>query len=347
MRWIVRIGGQPSEAPTTTAVSPVVTSVEVLGNGGLLHTPGGQLIVVRGAEFGAIDDAAYVGTGHNQVDAVVYGAWDEVSSAWSRVYVASNCSILESFAVIVCRAAAGVGTSLRFKITISGVASVVSPLQVVISYAPPSITAVAPASVATSGGRVTLTVADMGGPGDAKLILFDGRRVENPSTLSDAMIQFDAPPGQGVNHIVTITVMGQVSAPASVGYAGPSMSSLMWLSGSAASIISLRILGANFGACCYLRLCACTGGVPAVFVSNNATVERCEVVALMDTSIDCQTRMMLGDIWVESAGTRSNSLEYIYGVLRTHPSISTVSARNIANPALRGTLLLWVSCWGR
>ena len=71
---------------------------------------------------------------------------------------ASACEVTEDDAEIVCVASPGVGTGLRWRVTVGNQMSPLSPLGAgTISYSPPVLSAVTPAlGVPTQGGLLTI-----------------------------------------------------------------------------------------------------------------------------------------------------------------------------------------------
>lgn len=280
-RWIVNIGGQKSETPTTSTTAPAITSVVLNGP---MNTDGGTEVFIIGENFGAVHDPAYLGFNYDQVDSVTYGVY-ESSTSWVRSYNAVGCRVNVSYTVVRCLTAGGAGTNLRWAISIAGLSSTTS--SVTTSYEPPvAIAVVIDSGVGkpTAGGvRATLSGHNFGGPADLQVIHFDGVVILNPSFISEASFQFTVPAGGGSHHNVSITVRGQLSNNATFAYDAPALpatGALKYISGSYGGDIRISVTGTSFGLCCFLasrnlgsgRLCLCQGGPTVILLMSTEGV---------------------------------------------------------------------------
>jgi hypothetical protein len=180
--WLLTIGNQTSQSPTTSFAAPTVTSVRVaylwVGGSRLqstdpvtdlsrLSTEGGDVLLVNGTNLGPGDPRPLV-------DAVWYG------SGGIRYNLAS-CAVLVPHTQLRCLSSPGVGSGHRLSISVMYQASSMS--SDVLAYREPTLTAVFPAVVGTSGGVVTLNGTDFGPSGSAISVLCNGEPLPTSVTL--------------------------------------------------------------------------------------------------------------------------------------------------------------------
>ena len=80
-------------------------------------TKGGQDVIILGTDFGGVNEAV----GARKVSAT-YGQWDPAANVgaggWATRYEATACTVVEPNTRIKCTTAAGVGSNLRWTVTV-------------------------------------------------------------------------------------------------------------------------------------------------------------------------------------------------------------------------------------
>ncbi|MFY7873630.1 MAG: IPT/TIG domain-containing protein, partial [Limnohabitans sp.] len=159
--WVLTIGNQTSQSPTTSYKAPTITSLrmsQVLVSDVLvaasspvtsltsLATEGGEVIVLNGTDLGP-------SANRTLVNAVSFGGG-------SYSYSLQNCTFLIAHQQLQCVTPAGVGSGFRAQVTVMYQSSGQS--SDVLSYRAPSILVVSPSAIPTSGATVTLNGTSFG-----------------------------------------------------------------------------------------------------------------------------------------------------------------------------------------
>lgn len=277
LRWVVNIDGLLSVTPTTSYAIPEITDVRILNESDvnlpydpshpsvLAGTVGGQQIVIRGNNFGPVNEPL------PQVDAVLYGPRVPVFSSMSGAisgytlttatsFTATGCTVVVDHVEVRCNTTAGVGKDLFWQIRVRGQDSVLS--AVTTAYAPPFVHNVkSPSNTAsgpTAGGvQIMINGGNFGRQGDSPVVFF-GRSLTTQiargsiSPVTHEEVRFSLPPGHGASVPVRVVVGGQSSnVDSSFSYAEPVVASVAYVSGFQGSDISISVSGSNFGQCCY------------------------------------------------------------------------------------------------
>jgi hypothetical protein len=224
--WVLTIGNQTSQSPTTSYKAPTITSLrmsQVLVSDVLvaasspvtsltsLATEGGEVIVLNGTDLGP-------SANRTLVNAVSFGGG-------SFSYSLQNCTFLIAHQQLQCVTPAGVGSGFRAQVTVMYQSSGQS--SDVLSYRAPSISVVSPSVIPTSGATVTLNGTSFGAAPEQISLFVNG--VSSPVSLAVAhrSLQFriDNPTGTA-SFSVQAVVGGQTSNSVSVSVGGPAVSTV-------------------------------------------------------------------------------------------------------------------------
>ncbi|MFM2241876.1 MAG: hypothetical protein RLZ97_731, partial [Verrucomicrobiota bacterium] len=206
----VTVSGQTSNAATFNYLPPAISSFTPA----TFPTSGGTSLTLVGSNFG-LNPTVTSGTTNFPVT--------------SRTH--SN---------IVCTVPAGQGSSVPVTVTTAGQTS----NSTSISYAPPAITSITPATGPTAGGSlITLTGSNFG---TAPSVTMDSTGI---SILSNTHTQvvFALPAGQGTNKAVRLNAGSQQSAAVLFSYNAPQITSITADSYPTSGGTTLTITGSNFG----------------------------------------------------------------------------------------------------
>lgn len=281
--WIVEVGHQASETPTTSYGKPTITHVQ---GANAARTEGGQVVTINGTNLGSLEESP------GSIDSVTYGRLDMNRLLW---YKAVDCKVVDAHVAIQCRTAPGVGTEMRWAVTIQGQTSELA--DDVTEYGAPRIDSVqlvqASSGWPTKGDvRVTVRGANFGGAGDARKVSFGSQFPELGSVVyvGHGELQFTLPAGNGVQKPVSIEVANQVSNVVLIDYDRPVITGMQHVSGSPPDAIVMDIFGANFG--CVLA--ASVGG----------WVGGCRCVGwAVSTDMGCMCRLLLAEPAASSASS--------------------------------------------
>jgi hypothetical protein len=215
-----------SGAPVPIAV---ISSID---GGTDMPTAGGTTVTLHGLNLGAIGDTV----------SATYSFAGDVD-----VYTAVNCTVTTAGTTIMCTTAPGVGAGLVWTVTTTA-GSVSDASTAVVSYAPPSVTAVTTGSMATAGGDAFVLVGSNFGPVAQTVSATYGPYTTSCLvTIADTVITCTTVPGVGGGHNIVVSVGGQDSAETGpISYAAPAVSAI---SGALTSSGGDEILlyGTNFG----------------------------------------------------------------------------------------------------
>lgn len=206
----VTVSGQTSNAATFNYLPPAISSFTPA----TFPTSGGTSLTLVGSNFG-LNPTVTSGTTNFPVT--------------SRTH--SN---------IVCTVPAGQGSSVPVTVTTAGQTS----NSTSISYVPPAITSITPATGPTAGGSlITLTGSNFG---TAPSVTMDSTGI---SILSNTHTQvvFALPAGQGTNKAVRLNAGSQQSAAVLFSYNAPQINSITADSYPTSGGTTLTITGSNFG----------------------------------------------------------------------------------------------------
>jgi len=239
---IVAIGGSASPSPFLGSVlsyaPPVITSFE--GEGArLAATAGGQMVVIKGLNFGSSQLA---------ITAVGYG----IDGA---EYVAPGCVLVVPHTEIQCTTVPGAGARLAWTVKIANQVSVTP----VTDYSPPEITAISgdgSVDAFTNGGQdVVLTGTNFATQQYLTSVNYGPTGTEFAAvgcivTVQDTEITCLTVAGTGRKLFWTVTVRGQASflSPVTSSYAAPMLSYLSVTTGSTAGTSSVMLVGYDLGA---------------------------------------------------------------------------------------------------
>ena len=148
--WRVSVSGQNSSAPTTDYAPPFIEMVSSFPSGTLLknaNSDGGDVVELIGGNFGPTN-SALDGDGPSLVESVTFGPQ-------GQQYSAVSCNVTTLSTVMRCRMPPGIGSSLRWQVTVAGQKSVVSPPLV--SYAKPKLVHSSSYLIRTAGQYLTLS----------------------------------------------------------------------------------------------------------------------------------------------------------------------------------------------
>jgi hypothetical protein len=214
--WRLTIDGLTSQSAVTSYSPPSVVDLEMVAvrtndSGlatpvdpvaalGALSTEGGEVIRINGTNFGPAAPASFVD-----------GVW--LGSGPTRRDLA-NCTFLQAHHAIECLTPPGVGTGHRLKVSVLAQASGVS-LEA-LSYHPPTIASVLPASLPTTGTFVFLRGSNFGNDPTNTSLLLNGAVVRDIAfQVPHRQLRIDVTEAEllGVSSVtVQLAVEGQVRA---------------------------------------------------------------------------------------------------------------------------------------
>ena len=279
MSVVVTVAGLASGSFLVNYTAPSLTSVTPAN----ATTAGGTSLLLLGSNLGTSGSASFNGL---SACAIVGG---------SQVHTQLRCI-----------SPAGVGVNHNITVTVSGQQS----NAVTFNYNPPSITTVAPSSVATQGGAlITLTGNFFGASGDGGIILVGSSQCSYLAVAySHQQVICSSPIGSGLNVPVQLTVGTQTSNIAFLNYSAPSITSVSPGTGPTRGGTNITITGSSFD----------LSGYVLVDGAN------CSIISWSHTSILCSTPAGQGVVRpVEvftSAGRWSPAASFSYQA----PSVSTV-----------------------
>jgi hypothetical protein len=279
------VTGQTTSINNFAFGPPTISSVSTPDG---MPTIGGTNVTIAGANFGLTGTAAIGGV---------------------------PCPILaQSHVLLVCRLPSGSGSNLAVVVTVQGRPS----NSVLVSYAPPQLTAILPIIGPTSGSiPVNLTGSNFGLTGSATV----GGRSCIPTGLgwSHTFIQCNLPTGVGANQPVLVTTGGQTSAQVVLfSYFSPTVASINPVNGPTQGASALTITGTNFGDGSIGNASANVGGVD------------CPITFRQDSFIVCSLPAGFGSgvVSVNISGQvpgPASTVTFTYDP----PSIYTITPRNV------------------
>ncbi len=231
-------GGQ-SDSTTVSYAPPALSAVAAPTR----PTQGGSTVTITGTNLGATGATVTIG-----------GAACPVT--------------LQGHTQVRCTLPVGQGTAQPVVLTVGGQVS----NTLFLSYDPPVITGLAPASGPTSGGSLTIDGANFGAMGIFDATVTVGGVSCPVTSATHTTIVCTAPPGVGVDLPVIVTLAGQSSAPALFDHLPPAITSIAPDNGPMAGGVVLTLTGTNFGA-----------AGATVTVAGNA----CPVLSQSHTSATC------------------------------------------------------------
>lgn len=254
----VGVGGVVSWAPVARYRRPCVSSVTVASADGAASSEGGDVVVIRGREFGAVgtvvDWAVYgrdvVLASEAAVDNVTAGVeargpwslWGSgaTGAASSRVYVGGNCSVTSGHVEVTCVSVPGVGVGHVWAVSIGGAVSSLCEgsflgavttrygAPVVVSVWVGSRPGVPSGGLDTEGGTVVeVRGVNLGSTGSG-VVWLGGVAVGPLIVVTPGVGRFVAPAGVGGGHVVVVDVGGVASSGnVSVSYGPPVVTSVV------------------------------------------------------------------------------------------------------------------------
>lgn len=209
---IVAAGGQAGPPFLVNYTAPLITAISATSP----TTLGGTPLTILGSNFGTNGTVTLGGA--------------------NCPFVATNWSHSQ----VIVTLPAGQGLNRQLVMTVSGQ----SATNTDFNYSAPLITSVSPASGPTVGLiPITIIGANFGLTGSATL----GTDTLSPVSWSHTNIVATLPSGQGVGHLLRVTVSGQASNAKSFDYQAPSITSISPANASTAGGTILTIRGSDFG----------------------------------------------------------------------------------------------------
>ena len=243
--WRVTVGAQNSDVleAEMSYAPPVIVAFTNEGAESAL-TPGGQVVVIEGRQFG-FDSA--------MIDAVTYGVDSKEFDATPQ------CTILEAHRRIECQTTEGAGAALKWLVIIDGQESGAPTTN----YKEPSITSISGAGAtdaSTNGGQeVFIHGANFGPSTKPEFLeaLSFGPSATQYSITSDCAVQDHdtirciTAPGVGASLAWQVTIKGQTSAAipaeARTNFAPPAITHMSITSGVTDGGYLATVTGTNFG----------------------------------------------------------------------------------------------------
>lgn len=307
----VVIDGQTSSTPTARYFSPSITSVEVVGEADTMNTEGGDVVRLRGSNFGAPSEFARPRARY--------------SAAWmSEPLEAHSCAITVAHEEVTCVTVEGFGTAWRWTLSTYGQTSEESTST--LSYAAPEVLSLGVAMPPTDGtGIVHVVGRNFGSPngGAAPRVTVQGVAATVTSHSSHSSLSFRAPPGTGTAMVV-VDVAGQASEPVKLTYEAPVLLALDVDVDETGS-------GDDFDAVLAVHgrsLALPTSVVSDVLVSIGDAP--CNVSYVSPLLVLCSPPVSEGPVSVVFAGNTSNTLHYDERDLLQPPTIDSVSPVTLA-----------------
>ncbi len=319
-------GVSDGSAATLSYAPPVINSLGGEGAAGA-DTAGGAFILLRGANFGPVNDTTVT-------------AWASPMSDETLVFPGRNCAVVEAHVTIRCTVAAGMGAALSWRVVVEGqansmpLASYAAPVLHVVEFAEAGVT-----FADTQGGtRVFMRGHYLGN--DVRYVLVSvttpaGAAAVPGCTLvtNHTVLSCPLPPGAGVVSLVTVTVLGQKTAFATVGiaYASPTVTAVApsaWptdLAGGTAVVIT----GRGFGPPELARLVNVTVTGVACGGLQSVTLPVQDVTVRSDTQLSFSFGAGPGHVvasWVVSVSVAGQGLAAGARVVATRaPSVTSLS----------------------
>ena len=196
--------------------------------------------------------------------------------------------------VISCRTNVGGGKDLFVIVNIGGQTSI--PVSsATLSYAPPTVAGLNPASANTGDNVIIHLVGSQFGPSSIAKVYFDGIEVTYTSQTSHFELSFMAPAtGVGILKSIEVEVAGQTSNSIVFSYNAPVVE---FVTSDSEEVGHLEILGRSFGA-------SNDTGVVSVGKSD------CSVISWTHNRIRCITTIQTGILTVEVGGQSSAEFDF-------------------------------------
>jgi len=224
--WVLTIGNQTSQSPTTSYKAPTITSLRMasvfvndvlvaasspVGSLTSLATEGGEVLVLNGTDLGPSSNRTLV-------NAVSF-------SGGSFVYNLQNCSFVVAHQQLQCLTPPGVGSGFRAQVTVMYQSSGQS--SDVLSYRAPSISVASPSVIPTSGATVTLNGSSFGASPEQISLFVNGVSTAVSLSVPHRGLQFRVDNPTGVASLSVMTVVGgQSSNSVTVSVGAPSVSTV-------------------------------------------------------------------------------------------------------------------------
>jgi hypothetical protein len=131
-------------------------------------TTGGDFVQLKGVNFGTLPPRVDSKRGESyHVTAVQATVTASYGGDDGRMYEAKNCVIVERNTLINCATAPGAGKNLRWRVTVNGHESNLSPVDATLTYKSPNVSSVVipdPGTLPTKGGATITLLGDNFGP---------------------------------------------------------------------------------------------------------------------------------------------------------------------------------------
>ncbi len=243
--FTVAVDGGVSDASATTLsyAPPVINSLSGEGAAGA-DTAGGAVIVLHGANFGPVNGTAVA-------------AWASPVSDVRLVFPGRDCAVIEPQVAIRCTVTAGMGAAVSWRVVVEGQANSM-PLA---SYAAPVLHAVefaeAGVTVADTQGGTLVSLRGRNFGNDVGYVAVTVTTVAGATPVPGCTLAANhtellcpLPAGAGVVSLVTVSVLGQLSAfpPAGLAYAPPVITGVgpaVWSTDLSGMLVT--VVGRGFG----------------------------------------------------------------------------------------------------
>lgn len=202
--WTVVVGGQESTTPTTKTRPPHVSQVSPTN----LSTAGGQVLKIRGGDFGSFPSKI------------------QVSYGPSGAEFSPNCTLLFD-SEIQCTSVPGIGVDLQFRVTVDGQSTLSASLA---SYELPELLRIVPDHGPTAGVSVYFEGRNLVGD---FIVVFDGTVYEAPFRVPELVV------GSHEKRVV-LRVGGLETNPLPFLYDAPVIDSVIFTH-------EIELRGSNFG----------------------------------------------------------------------------------------------------
>jgi hypothetical protein len=219
--WTVVVDGQssPASSDTVSYNTPSISSVAAVVDSA---TSGGGTVTLSGADFGGMGASA----------SATYGPTGDTAK-----YTAASCAVTSPHTVVECVAAAGVGSNLRWVLTVDGLQSDVSTGSS--AYAQATVTSLSPSSFSTAGTTVITVAGANFGPmsaGSVDVVYGDASSGYQYTalacgvTIAHTTLECQSEAGVGAHHEWRVSIQGVIGVGSGAGvttsYAKPAITSI-------------------------------------------------------------------------------------------------------------------------
>lgn len=290
LEWTVIVDGQSSTAPTTSYLTPYITSIYGPGaqNASVL---GGEIVYLEGGNFGPPNCFELYGVIF--LESVTYGHA-------ATEYTAQDCVVL-SPSLIECKTAPGIGENLIWQVKIAGQLS--HPSEATTSYASPRILSISPTVGLTDGSTVITITGTNFATSYGPVVIFNGITLQSITIIDESTISFNLPAQVNVTSIlypVYLSVGQQSSNVKYCKYADPYITSVNAFVG-VDGLTYLSLIGTSFSV------------KPTVTITSGSvsTIATCPVVS--HTEVVCKISVRYGYAKISTPVATSNTVSFLIG----------------------------------